>query len=36
VRNDPPSPYDGFDMDAARTSRIEGLRERAAKFAAEL
>jgi hypothetical protein len=32
VRNDPPLPYDGFDADAARTARIEGLRERAAQF----
>lgn len=36
VRNDPPSPYDGFDMAAAREARIAGLRERVAKFAAEL
>ncbi|SJM56246.1 FBP domain-containing protein [Gulosibacter sp. 10] len=36
VREDPPLPYDGFDQDAARTRRIDGLVERIRGFAANL
>lgn len=33
VRNDPPKPYDGFDVEAARVARIDSLRLRVASFA---
>jgi hypothetical protein len=34
VRNDPPRPYDGYDMAAARIRRIDDLRLRVAGFVA--
>ncbi|WP_105566766.1 FBP domain-containing protein [Microbacterium halophytorum] len=36
VRNDPPKPYDGYDMAAARERRIDDLRMRVDDFAADL
>ena len=36
VRNDPPAPYDGYDVAAARTRRIEELQLRVADFAEDL
>lgn len=36
VRNDPPPPYEGFDVDAARVRRIDDLRLRVTGFAEDL
>ncbi|WP_201521128.1 FBP domain-containing protein [Gulosibacter hominis] len=36
VRNDPPQPYDGFDMETARAERIAALQERIRRFAQQL
>lgn len=36
VRKTPPLAYEGYDVEAARTRRIENLQVRAASFAAEV
>lgn len=36
VRNDPPAPYDGFDVEAARARRIDELMRKIAGFADDL